>query len=147
MEQWESSNRFLYQSCFFSGKQYSTGKVFLETVKCCNRERRVEMSGKVNLHTHTRLCKHAEGDVKDYCAEAVRQGLDILGMSDHSPLGDDSPVIDTRMFMHEIQEYRRQVDEARKMYPQLTVLAGFEVDFSQKLGVSFYQDHFFGDFQ
>ena len=101
---------------------------------------------KVNLHTHTRYCKHATGDVRDYCAEAVRQGLDVLGMSDHSPIGDDSPVIGTRMFMHEIPEYRKQIDEARIEFPQLTLLAGFELDFNKKLGVSFYQDHFFGEF-
>ena len=40
---------------------------------------------RVNLHTHTRRCKHAQGEISDYCAEAVRQNVAVLGFSDHSP--------------------------------------------------------------
>ena len=39
---------------------------------------------KANYHTHTRLCGHALGDVKDYVDEAIRLGFKELGMSDHA---------------------------------------------------------------
>ena len=28
-----------------------------------------------NYHTHTRWCRHAEGEIEDYIQEAVRKGL------------------------------------------------------------------------
>ena len=33
----------------------------------------------VNLHCHTYLCKHATGTVREYCEQAVKQGLKVLG--------------------------------------------------------------------
>lgn len=38
-----------------------------------------------NYHTHTYRCGHAEGNERDYAAEAVRSGLAYLGFSDHTP--------------------------------------------------------------
>ena len=43
---------------------------------------------KVNLHTHTDRCRHAVGSVSDYCLEAQKYGLEILGFSDHGPFPD-----------------------------------------------------------
>ena len=42
-----------------------------------------------NFHTHTYRCKHAAGDVADYCKAAVGFGMKTLGFSDHSALPDD----------------------------------------------------------
>lgn len=39
---------------------------------------------KANYHTHTELCGHAIGNVKDYVDEAVKLGFIELGMSDHA---------------------------------------------------------------
>lgn len=36
-----------------------------------------------NLHTHNYLCGHADGTVEDYVREAVKNGVKILGISDH----------------------------------------------------------------
>ena len=36
-----------------------------------------------NYHTHVYLCEHAVGDACDYVREAVRNGLDTIGISDH----------------------------------------------------------------
>jgi len=38
-----------------------------------------------NYHTHTFRCGHAEGTERDYAEEAVKRGLRILGMADHTP--------------------------------------------------------------
>lgn len=40
----------------------------------------------VDYHTHTRLCKHAQGDVEDYVQAAIKLGIDEIGCSDHAPL-------------------------------------------------------------
>ena len=42
-----------------------------------------------NFHTHTFRCKHAKGDVADYCEMAISRGMKTLGISDHSALPDD----------------------------------------------------------
>ena len=39
---------------------------------------------KANYHTHTYLCGHAVGDVKDYVNEAIRLGFKEIGISDHA---------------------------------------------------------------
>jgi len=106
-----------------------------------------EIKNKVNLHTHTCLCKHAEGTAADYCAEAVKQGVSVLGFSDHSPLEDDSPISGSRMSVKQLPEYQKQIDDARAAFPQLKILAGFEIDFSRKLGADYYRDHFFHEFK
>ena len=43
---------------------------------------------RVNLHTHTYRCKHASGTVDDYCREAVKAGISILGFAEHTPFPD-----------------------------------------------------------
>ena len=53
-----------------------------------------------NLHTHTYRCKHAEGDVNDYCREAAKAGLSIVGISDHVPFPDNR-WLDVRMHYSE----------------------------------------------
>jgi len=39
-----------------------------------------------NYHTHTLLCGHASGMVEDYVLEAIRQGFEEIGISDHGPI-------------------------------------------------------------
>ena len=39
---------------------------------------------KANYHTHTYLCGHAVGDVKDYVNEAIKLGFKEIGISDHA---------------------------------------------------------------
>ena len=41
---------------------------------------------KNNYHTHIKLCNHAFGMPKDYVEEAIRLGMDSLGISDHNPV-------------------------------------------------------------
>ncbi len=39
-----------------------------------------------NYHTHTALCGHAAGMSGDYIREAIRNGLQEIGISDHGPI-------------------------------------------------------------
>lgn len=94
----------------------------------------------VNLHTHTYLCKHACGTVEDYCAAAVREGMKVLGISDHSPLPEHrSP--ESRMDMEQLDEYTAMFTTAREKYPELTLLSGFETDVDFDMPREFFTDY------
>lgn len=38
-----------------------------------------------NLHTHTVRCNHASGDDEEYVLQAIQNGYDTIGFSDHAP--------------------------------------------------------------
>lgn len=97
---------------------------------------------RVNLHTHTFRCKHAVGTPRDYCAEAVRQGLCILGFSDHQPF-PDGRFDESRMPFGDLEVYAREIEAARREFPGLKILTGLEADYVRALGKSFYQEEFF----
>ena len=92
----------------------------------------------VNLHCHTALCKHAEGAVRDYCIKALEQGLKVLGFAEHSAFPDDR-YGNTRMDYAQLIPYRQAIEEARKEFPELTILAGLEVDFDPEFPLDFYR--------
>ena len=92
----------------------------------------------VNLHTHTFRCKHAEGTVKEYCREAVKAGLKVLGFAEHSPFPDER-YGGTRMAYGELEAYRQEIEEAGALFPSLTLLAGLEVDLDPRYSLDFCQ--------
>ena len=49
----------------------------------------MDFSQFADYHTHTPLCRHAEGEPIDYARRARQLGLGELGFSDHSPMPDD----------------------------------------------------------
>ena len=97
-----------------------------------------------NFHTHTFRCKHAKGDVDDYCRWAVAHGMKTLGMSDHTALPDDR-WIRARMAMHELDDYVRAVRTAKTDYPDLRVLLGMECEYVPKFH-SFFEDLLLGEY-
>ena len=80
-----------------------------------------------DYHTHTPLCKHAEGHPREYAAAAQRLGLPELGLSDHSPMREHFD--DWRMEWAEFPQYLEMVDEARAEFPALPIRLGLEVDY------------------
>ncbi len=40
----------------------------------------------IDLHTHHERCGHASGSLRDYVIEALDKGVEILGLSDHTPM-------------------------------------------------------------
>lgn len=95
-----------------------------------------------NLHTHTYRCKHAEGDVEDYCDKAVKLGLSELGISDHTALPDnrwDS----VRMDMGDLSDYSKKIGNAKSQYDHLTLYMGMECDFDKNY-MTFYEEELLG---
>lgn len=80
-----------------------------------------------DYHTHTPLCKHAEGHPREYAAAAQKLGLPELGLSDHNPLRDHFD--EWRMGWDEFPRYLEMVEEARAEFPTLPIRLGLEVDY------------------
>ena len=93
---------------------------------------------KHNFHTHTFRCKHARGDVADYCEVARALGMETLGFSDHSALPDDR-WLSARMEYADLDDYVRAMDRARVDYPSLNIVKGMECEYVPEFR-SFYTD-------
>lgn len=95
-----------------------------------------------NYHTHTYRCKHATGDVDDYCRAAIAHGLTLLGISDHAALPDNR-WDDIRMHFSELPAYCRSIDQARRRFPKLTVLKSMECEYMNAYD-AFYREELLG---
>jgi len=88
---------------------------------------------KFDFHTHHERCGHAKGTIRDYIESAIEQGLDMIGISDHSPYfgsDHDQPHPDIAMATSEFPHYVREVLELKKEYAgKIDVLLGVESDF------------------
>ncbi len=96
---------------------------------------------KSNYHTHTYLCKHATGNVEDYVKEAIKQGYDELGMSDHVPYKKGvfdfcsdqysrTEPYNYRMSFEQLDAYLSEIDECISKYgDKLKILKGFEAEY------------------
>lgn len=83
---------------------------------------------KTNFHTHTSLCRHAQGSAGEYAAAARAAGLDALGFSDHAPFPGDS--LGYRMDFCELRDYIRDVDAVRKLYDEkMKIYRGLEIEY------------------
>jgi histidinol-phosphatase (PHP family) len=84
----------------------------------------------VDYHTHTNLCRHADGVAEDYVRRAIELGFDEVGCSDHSPLpnGFDG---EHRMTLDEFTEsYCPMVDDVQKKFQKnIKVRFGIEADY------------------
>jgi len=98
-----------------------------------------------NFHTHTYRCKHAEGDVDDYCEMAIQLGMKTLGISDHSALPDDRWLA-ARMKYVDLPEYTMAIDTAQAKYPQLRIVKGMECEYLPE-EQSWYEDELLGAYE
>ena len=65
-----------------------------------------------DYHTHTPLCRHAEGEPEAYVDAALAAGLTEYGISDHAPQVPE-PFDDWRMLDAELPEYFHWIERAR----------------------------------
>lgn len=98
----------------------------------------------VNLHTHSFFCGHGTGLVEEYAENAVEQGLEVLGCSEHCPTPDNR-WSRSRMPFERLDEYVTACRDCAQLHgPQgrsdLLVLRGFECDYLPEYH-SYYQDH------
>ena len=81
----------------------------------------------IDLHNHTILCNHAEGNLSSYIEAAIAQGIDKYGVSDHAPMNFDPKY---RMSFEEMSLYQDMVKEVQTKYQdKIDVLFAYEVDY------------------
>ncbi len=83
----------------------------------------------VDLHNHTSLCNHAEGEISEYIQSAINNGIKCFGFSDHAPMDFDE---NYRMRFDQMQKYEADVLSAKEKYKdKIEILLGYEVDYLQ----------------
>lgn len=85
---------------------------------------------KVNLHTHTTRCYHAEGTDEEYVLAAIEAGFDKLGFSDHTPFPyKDGFFNGDKMELDQLEDYLSSVEALRKKYAEkIEILVGMECE-------------------
>lgn len=95
----------------------------------------------IDYHIHSKLCRHAEGDLEEYVKSAIQKGLIEIGFCEHFPqefLIEDLPEeyhylipIETyAMTMEEFPDYIKQVLRLKKEYnDEISIKLGTEFDF------------------
>lgn len=85
---------------------------------------------KENYHTHTRLCRHAKGDIEDYVKEAINLEFTSLGFSDHGPLDGAGFV---RMSLDEFYNiYLPDFKKCKELYKdKINLYIGLEIEYLQ----------------
>jgi histidinol phosphate phosphatase HisJ family len=82
-----------------------------------------------NYHTHTKRCRHAAGEDRDYVERALAEGFSTLGFSDHTPwpyVGFESPI---RMAEGELEGYVSSLKGLREEFKdQIKIFIGLECE-------------------
>jgi len=81
----------------------------------------------IDYHTHTPLCKHAEGTRIEYLRAAEKANLHEIGVSDHSPWPEGYDP-DWRMHSSEFPEYCGLIDEMRAITSDVNIKFAIEAD-------------------
>lgn len=97
-----------------------------------------------NYHTHTYRCKHAVGTVDDYVQAAIKQNVEVLGMSEHTPFPGDSHWLEVRMAYEELEDYCKEIDEAKEKYSNIQILKGFECEYLKEYD-QYYKEVLLGE--
>jgi histidinol-phosphatase (PHP family) len=88
-----------------------------------------------DYHIHTKLCRHAEGEPREYVERAIELGMAEMGFADHLPfLGGWEPRHDLKddwaMGLDEVDDYVVLVlGLAREYAGDVRILLGIEADF------------------
>jgi histidinol-phosphatase (PHP family) len=85
-----------------------------------------------DYHTHTPLCRHAEGAAEQYIDAAIAAGLTEYGISDHAPVkkpDGSEPFDDWRMLTSQLPDYLNWIETAKKHAGnKITIRCGLECD-------------------
>ncbi|RCW41923.1 histidinol-phosphatase [Paenibacillus prosopidis] len=88
---------------------------------------------KFDLHTHHVRCGHADGTIEDYIIAGIDAGLQVIGISDHSPYfyhKEDHPSPGIAMARSAFAGYVNEVLRLKEKYDgTIEVLLGMESDF------------------
>lgn len=81
----------------------------------------------VDLHNHTKLCNHAEGEISEFIENAIKAGTKYFGFSEHAPMDFDQKY---RISFEQMSEYENSLLDAKEKYKdKIEILIGYEVDY------------------
>lgn len=88
-----------------------------------------------NYHTHTALCGHAMGEMRDYVEKAIEAGIKRLGFADHSvQFYDNGFVSGMRMRPDQAEKYVKDVKALSEEYrSDIDIYVGFEAEYFPRL--------------
>lgn len=88
-----------------------------------------------NFHNHTYRCNHATGTDEDYVLEAIKNGYDTIGFSDHAPyLFPPKHKSGFRISLDNAEDYVNSVNSLKQKYSGLIdIKLGFEVEYYPEL--------------
>ena len=100
---------------------------------------------KFDMHTHHYRCGHASGEIRDYIEAGLAKGLQVIGISDHSPYfarAEDQAEPLIAMAKSEFPRYISEVLKLKEEYKgKIEVLLGVESDFFPKQADLYKQNY------
>lgn len=87
-----------------------------------------------NIHSHTFRCNHAEGTEREYIENAIKNGMRILGFSDHSPYFFEGDYYSHfRMKREETKDYVETLLKLKEEYKNdISIHIGMEAEYYPK---------------
>ncbi len=106
-----------------------TDNRYCDTINVNKHEKRDTL--KVNYHTHTALCRHATGEMKDYVEKAIEAGIKKLGFADHAvQFYDGDFVSGIRMRPDQAEWYVKEAKRLSEEYKNdIQIYVGFEAEY------------------
>lgn len=81
----------------------------------------------VDLHNHTKLCNHADGEIYEYIEKAIECDIKYFGFSEHAPMEFDTKY---RLRFDQMQTYENDILKAKEKYKdKIEILLAYEVDY------------------
>ena len=93
----------------------------------------------VNLHTHSWYCGHGVGQLTEYAEIARRDGLSVLGFSEHCPMPHNRWP-GSRMPFEKLEAYLKEVRTLQSESKDLYILTGLECDYDPAFH-NWYQEY------
>jgi len=81
-----------------------------------------------DYHIHTKLCKHAYGELYEYVERAIKIGFSEICFTDHMPMPKDFDQ-SNRMELEDMVLYLNWIEKAKKHYPEINILTGIEAEY------------------
>lgn len=92
-----------------------------------------------NYHTHTYRCGHAVGSDEEYVLEAIKEGIKILGFSDHISY-PNLPQKGIRQDYEMLSDYLSSLEELKQKYhDEIEIHVGFEAEYFPRFD-SYYHE-------
>ncbi len=84
-----------------------------------------------NFHNHTYRCGHATGKDEEYVLEAIKNGYEVMGFSDHAPyLFPKGHHSGYRIQLDKAQDYANSIKALKEKYKSvIDIKLGYELEY------------------